>query len=323
MPAEEGLVGRTRRWLLLDGRRLVVTATLLVGIGLVLGPIGHTVAGATGDGLTGTHTLSSLLSTQLSGVFLLVSIVVSINSLFISNEQQPLGQQLDRIQEVGAFRRELESTTDKAISPTEPARFLSVLTQTVLTQVQALQDDLADADADLQADVTRFLEGVTEQTREVSDRLSAANTPFGIVRATMAYDYGRMSHDLRRIRTDYGDDIPESSHETIETLLDLLEYFATAREYFKTLYFAREFAALSKHLLYVAIPVIVLLAFFLLHLDDLPNTHLLVLSVHTVGYAPFALLAAYVGRVTTVSQRTGAAGQFVVDHSTDGPSLDD
>ncbi|MFC6974083.1 hypothetical protein ACFQL1_04375 [Halomicroarcula sp. GCM10025709] len=138
----------------------------------------------------------------------------------------------------------------------------------------------------------------------------------------MEYDYGRMSHDLRQIRTDY-DDIPESARETIETLLDLLEYFATAREYFKTLYFAREFAALSKHLLYVAIPVIVLLAFLLLHLDDLPDTHLLVLSVHTVGYAPFALLAAYVGRVTTVSQRTGAAGQFVLDHSADGPSLDD
>ncbi|WP_284010002.1 hypothetical protein [Haloarcula pelagica] len=322
MPPKDGPVARIRRWLLLDGRRTVVTAALLVGIGLVLGPIGHAVAGATGDGLAATHTLSPLLSTQLSGVFLLVSIVVSINSLFVSNEQQPLGQQLDHIQEIGAFRRELESTTDQAISPTEPARFLSVLTQTVLTQVQTLEDDLADADADLQADVTRFLEGVTEQTRQVGDRLSAADTPFGIVRATMEYDYGRMSHDLRQIRTDY-DDIPESARETIETLLDLLEYFATAREYFKTLYFAREFAALSKHLLYVAIPVIVLLAFLLLHLDDLPDTHLLVLSVHTVGYAPFALLAAYVGRVTTVSQRTGAAGQFVLDHSADGPSLDD
>ncbi|WP_254279141.1 hypothetical protein [Haloarcula marina] len=85
----------------------------------------------------------------------------------------------------------------------------------------------------------------------------------------------------------------------------------------------REFAALSKGLLFVSIPVIALLAFFLMHLSELPDTHLLVVGGHILGYAPFALLAAYVVRVTTVSQRTGAAGQFVIDHAERRPSLDE
>lgn len=321
MHPDTAVVGRLRRWLLLDGRRSLVTAVLLLALYAFLGPVSHYLVALGGAGLSDAHTLSPLFSTQLSGVFLLVSIVVSINSLFVSNEQQPLGQQLDRIQEVGSFRRELESATDTAISPTEPDRFLTVLTRTVLTQVQTLEDQLADADAELQADVERFLEGVTDQTRELGDRLADADDTFGIVRATLYYDYGRMGHDLRRIRTEY--DLPADAVDTIDTLLDLLEYFATAREYFKSLYFGREFAALSKGLLFVSIPVIALLSFVLMHLNELPAVHVLVVGAHTVGYAPFALLAAYVVRVTTVSQRTGAAGQFVVDTSTTRPSLDD
>lgn len=317
-----GVGVRIREWLLLDGNRLAVTAVVLLAIFTVVGPGGHVLAHSVGDGLTDTHTLAPLFSTQLSGVFLLVSIVVSINSLFVSNEQLPLGRQLDRIQEVGQFRRELESATDTTLSPTEPNRFLTVLTGTVLTQVQSLEDQLADADADLQADVTAFLEDVTAQTERVQHQLEETDSPFGIVRATMYYDYGQMGHDLRQLRREYDDDLPESATETISSLLDLLEYFATAREYFKTLYFGREFAALSKGLLYVTIPTIAMLAFVLMHLQDLPASHLLVAGVHTIGYAPFGLLAAYVVRVATVSQWSGAAGQFVIDGNDDAPSFE-
>ncbi|WP_276272867.1 hypothetical protein [Haloarcula litorea] len=311
---------RLREWVLLDGRRSAVTLALLAVLYVLLGPIGHALSTQGGSGLTETHTLSPLFTTQLSGVFLLVSIVVSINSLFVSNEQRPLGQQLDRIREVGEFRRELEATADTAVTPTKPAQFLSVLTGTVLTTVQTLEDQLADADAELQADVREFLDGVADQTERVSDGLSESENSFDIVRTTLAYDYGGMRHDLRRIRAEY-DDLPEEAVDTIDTLLDLLEYFGTAREYFKTLYFGREFATLSKRLVYVTVPVIALLAFVLMHLNDLPDVHLLVIAAHTVGYAPFALLAAYVVRVATVSQRTGAAGQFVLAGHRDGPTL--
>jgi len=148
------VVDRVRRWLLLDGRRSFVTAVLLLVLYVFLGPVGHYLVAFGGTGLSEAHTLSPLFTTQLSGVFLLVSIVVSINSLFVS------------------------------------------------------------------------------------------------------------------------------------------------------------------------IPVIGLLSFVLMHLNELPAVHALVVGAHTVGYAPFAPLAAYVVRVPTVSQRTGAAGQFVLDSSGTRPSLD-
>jgi hypothetical protein len=322
MASDDSAGGRLRDWVLLDGNRMAVTAVFLLTVFAVLGPAGHVVAHSVGDGLSDTHTLSPLFTTQLSGVFLLVSIVVSINSLFVSNEQMPLGRQLDRIRNIGQFRRDLESAADTTISPTEPDRFLTVLTGTVLTRVQTLEDQLEHADADLQADVTAFLEDVTAQTRRVRDQVEHTDGTFGIVRATMYYDYATMGHDLRRIRREYDEDLPDDARDTVSELLDLLEYFATAREYFKTLYFEREFAALSKGLLYVSIPVIPMLAFVLMHLGDLPDSQTLVAGVHTLGYTPFGLLAAYVLRVATVSQWSGAAGQFVIDGDDEGPSLE-
>ena len=84
MAPGSAVVDRVRRWLLLDGRRSFVTAVLLLVLYVFLGPVGHYLVAFGGTGLSEAHTLSPLFTTQLSGVFLLVSIVVSINSLFVS-----------------------------------------------------------------------------------------------------------------------------------------------------------------------------------------------------------------------------------------------
>jgi hypothetical protein len=86
---------------------------------LVLDPLGHLLvrSGTTGGG----HAATPLSTTLLSGVFLVVTIVVSVNSLVVSGEQTPLGRQFERIREGEQFRRELESLTDVSASPAEPA----------------------------------------------------------------------------------------------------------------------------------------------------------------------------------------------------------
>jgi uncharacterized membrane protein len=46
------------------------------------------------------------VSTLLSGTFLVFSIVVSVSTLVVSQQQDPLAQQFGRIQSVVTFRRQ-------------------------------------------------------------------------------------------------------------------------------------------------------------------------------------------------------------------------
>lgn len=284
-----------------------------------LGPVGHALA-PVGPDTFGPAAVRPLLTTLLSGSFLLVSIVVSINSLFVSQEQTPLGRQFDRIRDVGEFRRDIESLIDTPISPAEPARFLRLLTGSILARAQSLDEEVdaaavtiedPDSAAALQSGVESYLDYLAEETREVNAALDDAETTFDLVVATMGYDYSRQANGLRRLRTEH--DLPSEATEHVESVLDLLEYFATAREYFKTLYFGREFADLSNGLLLVSLPTIALVSYVLLHLNAFADLHAVTTLVTTAALAPFALLAAYVVRVGTIAKRTRASGQFVVE----------
>ncbi|MFC5367089.1 hypothetical protein [Salinirubrum litoreum] len=312
------LVARVRRWFLLTGDRWYVTAVILLAIFVGLGPVGHALV-PVGPDTFGPNAVRPLLTTLLSGSFLLVSIVVSINSLFVSQEQTPLGRQFDRIRDVGEFRRDIESLIDTPISPAEPARFLRLLTGSILARAQLIDEDIdesvalgdAAARTALRSGVDSYVTHLAEETRVVSSALDDADSTFELVVATMDYDYSRQANDLRRLRS--GHDLPEEAEARIQSILDLLQYFATAREYFKTLYFGREFADLSNGLLLVSLPTIALVAFVLLHLNSFGDLHAVATLVTTVALAPFALLAAYVVRVGTIARRTRASGQFVVE----------
>jgi hypothetical protein len=310
---------RVRRWVLLGGSRLRVTAALLVVVYLLVGPVGHAFLDA-GSARGHAATFVPLVTTFLSGDFLLVSIVVSLNSVFTSQEQAPLGRQLDRIEAAGEFRREIESLVDEPISPAEPARFLQLLTGAILSEAQALSVDVdadVDGDAAVAGRVDEFTGELGRQTRRVNERLGETEGPtsLGLVLATLDYDYSGLSTDLRRLRGEHGEALEDAELARVERMLDLLRHFVTAREYFKTLYLSHEFATLSSRLLYLSLPVIVLSGFVLLH-DGVAVVHDATTLVVVLALSPFFLLAAYTVRVATVTRRTRAAGQFVVSERT-------
>jgi hypothetical protein len=311
-------LARTYRWLLLDGDRLTVTAVMLVVLFVLIGPVGHSLLDLTGSGLSDRRSVAQLLSTLLSGVFLLVSIVVSINSLYVSREQVPLGEQFDRVRNAVEFRRELEDLVDVPISPAEPDRFLQVLTSELVSKAQTLNDQLSHADADLEADAQEYVAHAAEQTEELNASLQSASSPLSLVLATMDYDETELTVGLRRIRSER-DRIPDDADATIEELLQIIDHLTAASEYFKTLYFGREFAELSNRLLVVAVPAIGIVSFALSHVNRLPDSRLLVALIHVIALAPVALLATYVVRVATVSKRTRSTGQFLVGSPEDVP----
>jgi hypothetical protein len=306
------LTDRLRQWLLFDGSRLAVTGVGLVVGYLLLGPIGHIVLSQV---IPPDHSIQAsipLVTTFLSGDLLLVSIVVSVNSLYTSQEQTPLNQQAERIEAVGEFRNEFEELVDEPISPAEPVRFLQLLTGAILSEAQTLADGGPDGD-DVDGEVTEFVAEIAEQTERVNSRLEDATTSLDLVLATLSYEYSRLANGLRRFRSQYGEDFTEADRERIERMLALLQHFATAREYFKTLYLSREFAQLSKQLLYLSLPVILMSSFVLLHSSIIPETHDITTVLIILALSPFFLLAAFTVRVATVTIRTRAAGQFVIE----------
>lgn len=307
-----GTGARLTRWLFYTGSRPAVTVVALVATYLLLGPIGHALLSTASSAGAHVETYTPLVTAFLSGDLLLVSIVVSVSSLFTSREQIPLGEQLEQIQAASHFRQTLEELVDEPISPAEPARFLQLVTATILSETQALADD-ADTNGDLDADIDALTSTLATQTQQVSTQLDDATTSLGLVLATLDYEYSLLANDLRRLRSAHGDDFAEADRDRIDRILELLRHFVTAREYFKSLYLSREFTRLSKHLVYLTLPVILLVAFVLLHDAAIPNTHTITTVVIVVALSPFLLLCAYTVRVALVTQRTRAAGQFMLE----------
>jgi hypothetical protein len=311
-------VGRLRHawdWVVLRGDRRVVAGALLAAFAVLFGPVGHlfTLEG------TGSHdTTVPLVTTLLSGNFVLVSIVVSVNSVFVSGEQDPLGQQFGRIRDTAEFRRQLESVVEVDHAPADTERFLRLLTGDIVERGQRLQADIPPADIDVRADLDAYLGRLGHATGEMNERLRDVERPLDVVLATMRFDYVQQVADLHRLRAEHGDALPDAAADTLGEMLDLLEYFAVARAYSKSLYLRREFAALSTNLVYVAVPSIGATSFFLLHLSRLPSTHALVVAVHVLALAPFALLSAYVVRVAAVSRRTESPGHFLFGDGGEG-----
>ena len=331
---------RPVRWFLLTGDRRVVVCTLLSAVfGLTLSALVALPPG-TELLLPDRGTVSTILNTLLSGVILLVSIVVSVASLFVSQELSPLGRQRERIEETREFREQTEAVLDREVSPARPGGFLRAVTQAVLGHAQELEDTVASpahpgvdeaTDGDVGADVDAVLELVADDVERVNRTLTETDTgTFDQLLAALEYDYAGQLYAVRRLQSRHAERFSEASEAAVADLTDALQFFAAAREYFKSLYFEREFSNLSADLIYVSLPAIVLVSAVVLAVDirllegtvgGVPTLLFVAAAGYTVGLAPFLVLTAYVLRVATVSRLTLSAGPFIVreDRDADDP----
>ncbi|MBP1954626.1 hypothetical protein J2752_001538 [Halarchaeum rubridurum] len=300
------------RWVAFSAdRRILTTLVLLIGF-TFFGPVASFLLPSAKNPLADSSPTISLVSALLSGTFFLFSIVVTVNTLFVSQQQHPLAQQFGRVQSVVEYRRQLEDVVDTEHVPAEPEALLRLLSGSILERAQRLEDELGAADFELREDLDGYVETLAEETGEMNRGLEDAEDTLDVVLATIDYDHDRQIHDLRAIRVAHGDELDDGTAERIEEMLRLLQYAATAREYFKTLYTRRDLANLSRDLVLTAVPTAAIVAAFMHFLTDLPDSNLLVVAVEAVAFAPFVLVAAYVLRVTLVNSAQRAAGQFVV-----------
>lgn len=320
--------GGVRQWFLITGNRLVVASVLLATVFLALFAWGMFRPLETRRLLTETNTIQTLFTTMLSGIILLVSIVVSVNSIVLSQELTSLEQQQGRIESSMEFSRSIEEYVSDGVAPTTPPAFLEVLLDAISTRVAKLQELCRDVpDESLRSDVDTFTAKVQRHVDEVSAQLEGESSGTAdILLAGLSYDYSWQLYAVRELRAEHADALPPAADDVVDELLETLKYFATGRGYFKTLYYEQEFANLSSALLYVSLPAIVFMSHFLLALDaaQIPDVRVLgvdpltvyVIFAYTFALAPYIVFTAFLIRSTVVARRTLGAGPFVVRHDT-------
>ncbi|MFC4450515.1 hypothetical protein [Halorussus aquaticus] len=313
-----------KRWLLLGGNRILVSvvALFLVLLGFVGLGVGWTAQMT--ELMTETEIVQTLLFTLLSGTILLVSIAVSINSVVLSQEITSLGDQEEEIEESFSFRRGIQDYTDSDVSPSKPAEFLLAIVRAVRDHAEDLQTTVQGQDSMLERQVETFSDDVARQVGEIEERLETGQ--FGTSEVLMAgldYDYSWQVYAAQRLRAEHRADLSDEQLQVLDDIDEILKQFTTGREYFKTLYFKREMANLSRYLLLVAFPTIVSISYVLLALRaqlipnvsplGIPSIVVFIGLAYVVGIAPFTLFTAYVLRSATIAHRTLAAGPFTLE----------
>ena len=311
------------RWLLFYGDRAHVSAVVLVAVFLSLLILHQLRPVEYHRLLSETTVVQTVFNTILGGVILLVSIVVAVASVGVSKELTTIGEQRDRVSEATGYREQLDLPESIETLPAQPGAFLMAVLQTIQERSEDL-DRMTEGTEPAEANerITTLQENIRRNTSEVLGTLEQVES--GTTEELLVgldYDASRQLHQTNVLLTQERHELSEDDVETLERVGDRIRYFMIGREYFKSVYYKREFSELSKSLLLVSLPVIVFITYVMLALDAglFPDLQFLgftplvlfVSLAYTISLAPYVLLSAYVFRAACVTKRTMSSGPFI------------
>lgn len=321
MDVDFGPIDRFKQWLFVAGDRRVVTASLLAFVYLALVGLWLLNPVEMQSLITETNTVQQLLNTLLGGAILLISIVVSINSLVVSQELTPIGSQHERVVESWDFREQAAEAVGSEVSPAAPGKFLVTILEAVEREIAELDAASRDLDAEPREQVEEFVTDTRQGLEATRDVLSDENS--ATVDVTLfgpAYDLAEYIDVARTIRVEHEEAFTDRAADAIDGIISALQYFTTAREYFKTVFYKREFSYLSRDLLYAGLPAILVISYVVLALDaealagtllGISRLYLFFSVAYVIALAPFLVLTSYVLRAAVIEEHTITTGAFI------------
>lgn len=308
------IVDEWREWVLLDGHRGVVTGITAFALFVVV-----TLALRSGFAPLGDlQPLYYIFVGMITGDITVVTVVVSISQLLVSRELSTPDELRSQIDGVVAYRREVEAAVGRT-APVEPLQFLRLLFENTRMEAQQLGGlAITETDEELYERIDRVVSEVTDRVDELDALLQESGiSTFRVLSVTLTTNYAREIHHLRRIQSRYGDSLPAPVDESIDDLVRSFQNVDIARQYFEAIYIREELAVLSRLLIYVGLPAIVvvvggLFSFTATSGVSVPRPYFLVFlpTIITIGFLPLTLLLVYILRIATVSQRTAATLPF-------------
>ena len=310
---------------LMGVNRLLLTGVLALGVFVVFVAALVHLSPPLVPQLKAGDTLDTLFTTMITAIVTGTTLVVTIGQLVLSQENGPLGDQRQRMENAMDFRDYTEELIGTP-SPADPSMFLRQLVDVVQERAEAVRDGLSDVDSDqLQWEVDEFTESVIGNSEVVRDQLDGATFgTFDVLFAALNYNYSWKIFQVERLLHDHEEDLGPPENELLIEMKNALSMFGPAREHIKTLYFEWALVSLSQMILYTAVPALVVAGVMSTVVDATTVTGsivgieyitLVVGAAFTITLIPFLLFTAYVLRIVTVAKRTLAIEPLILRDS--------
>jgi len=332
---------RAKLWLLLRANRLLVAGVLTVGVFVAFVAAATAFSPSLAEKVGASDPIETLFASMITAIVTGATLVVTIGQLVLTQENGPLGDQQERMDDTLAVRDSVAELTGEPAA-TDPAAFLDALLAAATENARALRESVRErtdeggSDGDdsvgdgsdetgLAAEVDEFAAGVVGNADAVRGRLDgAAFGSFDVVFAALDFDYGRKLGRIERIADEHGEALTDAERDRLDALREALSLFGPAREHVKTLYFQWALIDLSRLILYAAVPALVVAGAMVTVVDagtvsgstlGVDHVTLVVGGAFAVTLLPFSLFVAYVLRVLTLAKRTLAIGPLVLRDS--------
>jgi hypothetical protein len=311
---------RLMSWLLLSGNRLIVAALLAVVFFMVF-TLSTFVLRPDLYQMDVEGDLSErLFSTMIIVIVTGTTLVVTFGQLILTQENGPLGDQLERLDGAMEFRA---SATELIGAPcsTKPSIFLGDILEATSDRAERIHEFDDTGNEQLDQDLEDLSEGIFENAGNVRAQMETAEFgTFDVVFAALNFDYSWKVFQVERIVDDYDDDLTAEQEVALEELKSALMLYGPAREYIKTLYFQWSLIVLSQMILATAVPALVLAGTMLVSLDGttFPGRTLGIENIipvigisFTMTLLPFMIFISYIFRIFTVAKRTLAIDPLI------------
>ena len=320
-------LARARTWILLEGDRVLIAGALLLVIFILFVLLELVQFMTTG----GNAFLAYLFSGLVGGNLTLLTVVLAINQLILSRQLKPLGQAYSEIQDIIEYQRDVEGAVERQVVPITPPEFVTFVLRIIRQQAQTVSERNTEADErELRDELTTFVEELTTRIDDGNESIERSDGEiFDVLLVLLRMEVSRPIRQVRQLRANHREKLSEADHEALEDLGHRLQQLGAAQQYFQTVYVQDELAKLSRYLLYVGFPAVLismvtLVAFtpsvsqassLLLTPSGTQSTVWIVRSVYlngvmAIGLAPLAVLSAYVLRVAVIAQSSAITTPF-------------
>ena len=304
-----------REWVLFSGHRLAVSAVGLLAVAAVA--FGIVVSGLAP--LEAETPILFLVFALISGNFVLISIVVSLNQFVLTRHLESPDEIRSRMDEMMGYRRAVGESSRRDVLPITQTGFLAVLFQTIDEHVRDIRREIPEtADEMAQDELWTLTAGLEAHCARVSELLEGtAGDPRQALFEMVNESYASYIYLAYHLESEHAETISDAVTDRLTGLNRTLEQVDVARRFFKTVFIQSELASLSRLLLYIGIPVQLLSMVLMLAFTTPPGTPLspavlevVVPVILVLGFTPIVILTAYIVRLSTVAQRTAAMYPF-------------
>ena len=333
-----------RLWVAMKMNRFVLTVLLMLVIftGFILAAT--VLFPSLQSQLRGADTLETLFSSMIGVIVTGTTLVVTISQLVISQENGPLGDQRKRMEDAMDFRTFTKDLLGE-VTPADPSAFLQALVAETERRAEAVDRLVAESDdEELRSQVGEFVDSLHGNAEAVEDQLDGQQFgTFEVVTAALNYNYSWKIFQVERMLDEFEEVLDEEQTTALDDLKTSLVMFGPAREHIKTLYFQWVLIDLSRYILYVSVPALVVAGTMTALVNEhtfpppgpieglrytvefasyawtfafnLPPVTWVTGAAFTFTLAPFLLFMSYILRVLTVAKRTLAIGPLILRSS--------